>query len=79
MPSEKALLVVAVRVDNPPDEVRRRILMILAAAATYDNPPNTSPLAFCQPVEDLTGPEKDALSTFFGDLTNDLNLNGDKG
>lgn len=62
----KGLLVVAVRIDNPPDDVRRRVHTILAAMNTYDKPPGTVPCMFAKSVEDLSRDDLQCLEGLVG-------------
>lgn len=59
-----ALVVVAIRTTDP--HIRRRLETILAAAATYDEPPNTEPCVFAKAVDELTASDADHLAYFIG-------------
>lgn len=72
---EKGLLLVAVRVDHPPQEMRRRIQTILAAMATYEQPPDTEACVFAKPVDELVAADLDCLAHFMGwDAVRRLNV-----
>lgn len=74
VPSDRGLLLVAVRVDHPA-EIRRRIETVLAVAATYDRPPDTQAAVFYKPLAELVANDFDALAYFVGvDSTRRLNI-----
>jgi hypothetical protein len=62
--AEQVLLVVAIRTDN--EQVKRRMETILAAATTYEVPPDTEPASFAKPVTELTANDADHLAHFIG-------------
>lgn len=71
--SEKVLLLVAVRADA--EEVRRRVELVLAVAATYDQPPETTASIWAKPVSELVAADFDRLAGFIGpDGVRDLNV-----
>jgi hypothetical protein len=63
--SEKGLLVIACRVDNA-DEIRKRVETVLAVAATYDRPPDTTPVAWAKPLSELVASDLDLLAALVG-------------
>lgn len=72
--ADRALLIVAVRTDHPP-EIKRRIETILAATATYEQPPDTMAAVFAKSVGELTASDLHRVAAIFGwDRVRDLNL-----
>ncbi len=58
------LLVVAIRTDNA--QIQRRMETILAAASTYEVPPDTTASVYAKPVGALTASDADHLAHFIG-------------
>jgi hypothetical protein len=74
MREKRALLIVAVRTDHPP-EIQRRIETILAATATYAEPPETTAAVWAKSIDELTANDLDRLAGFIGwDRVRDLNV-----
>lgn len=61
----KTLLIVAVRCDHP-EEVKRRMQTILAAAASYERPPETVACVFASDITKLDPDDFSALAHFMG-------------
>ena len=73
---EHALVLVALRTED--EHAKRRLDTILAAAASYENPPDTSPCVFACPVGELVAEDLDRLAGFIGwDGVRGLNLGVD--
>jgi hypothetical protein len=76
MSAEHALVIVALRTDD--EHIKRRLDTILACAASYENPPDTSPCVFAMPVGELVASDLDRLAEFIGwDGVRGLNLGAD--
>lgn len=63
-PDDKHLIVVAIRADHA--DVQRRLQLILAAATTYDRPPDTAACVFGKAVSELVASDLDHLAYFVG-------------
>lgn len=61
---EHHLVLVALRTDDV--HAKRRLDTILAAASTYDTPPDTSAAVFAKPVDELVASDADHLAHFIG-------------
>jgi hypothetical protein len=67
------LVLVALRTDDK--HVQRRLETILSIAASYDEPPDTTPSVWAKPVGELVANDVDRLASFIGwSQVDDLNL-----
>lgn len=62
--SEHGLLIVALRTDQP--DIQRRIAVILNASRPSHDPPETDPVVYFKPEDELVAADLDHLAHFVG-------------